>query len=140
MLTFHQSSTYLAVSMNEKTPFRDIACDVMLPDCPARSVLTLLAEKWSLLVIHALSDGTMRTGAIRRRVGGISEKMLIQTLKRLEGAGLVLRHAYAEVPPRVEYSLSDLGWSLSPLIRALDSWVEQHALEMVPPEGAAPAS
>lgn len=111
--------------------FRDLACDVMLPDCPARSVLSLLAEKWSLLVIHALSEETTRTGALRRRIGGISEKMLIQTLKRLEAVGLVARRAYPEVPPRVEYSLTDLGWSLSPLVKALDRWVEEHATDMV---------
>ena len=109
---------------------RDIECDVMNPDCPARAVLALLAEKWSLLVIHALSEGTMRTGAIRRRIGGISEKMLVQTLRRLEDAGLVSRHDYGEVPPRVEYSLTRLGRSLSPLITALGNWIEQHAQEL----------
>ncbi|MFK5687980.1 winged helix-turn-helix transcriptional regulator, partial [Lactiplantibacillus plantarum] len=66
----------------------------MRPDCPARVVLSLLAEKWALLVVHALSEGAVRTGALRRRIGGISEKMLIQTLKRLEGSGLVARHSY----------------------------------------------
>jgi DNA-binding HxlR family transcriptional regulator len=119
--------------MEKASSFRNLACDVMQPDCPARMALVLLAEKWSLLAIHALSEGTMRTSALRRRIGGISEKMLIQTLKRLEDAGLVARKAYPEVPPRVEYSLTDLGWSLSPLIRALDAWVETHALSMVTP-------
>ena len=113
--------------------FRRLACDVMRPDCPARAILALLAEKWALLIVHALSEQTMRTGALRRRIGGISEKMLIQTLKRLEGAGLVVRLAPPEVPPRVEYSLTDLGRSLSPLVTALDEWVETHALEMVQP-------
>lgn len=107
--------------------FRDIPCDVFLPNCPARSVLTLLAEKWSLLTLHALSEGTYRTGELRRRIGGISEKMLIQTLKRLESAGLVVRTSYSEVPPRVDYALTELGWSLSPIVKALDGWVEQHA-------------
>jgi DNA-binding HxlR family transcriptional regulator len=74
-----------------------------------------------------LSEGTQRTGALRRRIGGISEKMLIQTLKRLEAASLVTRTSYAEVPPRVEYELTELGWSLSPLVKGLDHWVEQHA-------------
>jgi DNA-binding HxlR family transcriptional regulator len=110
-----------------RSPFRDLPCDVFLPDCPARSVLVLLAEKWSMLILHALSEGTQRTAVLRRRIGGISEKMLIQTLKRLEAASLVARTSYAEVPPRVEYALTDLGWSLSPLVKALDQWVEQHA-------------
>lgn len=107
----------------------------MRPDCPARALLSLLAEKWALLVIHALSEGTARTGALKRRIGGVSEKMLIQTLKRLEGVGLVDRRVYPEVPPRVEYALTDLGWSLSPVVRALDRWVEEHAADM-PDAGA----
>lgn len=116
--------------MDRSLKFRDIACDVMRADCPARDILVLLAEKWALLVIHALSEGTARPGALRRRIGGISEKMLIQTLRRLEEIGLVTRHAYAEVPPRVDYALTELGWSLSPLVRALDTWVEGNALAM----------
>ena len=111
--------------------FRDAQCDVMLADCPARKVLTLLAEKWSLLVIQALSEGTKRTGELRRRIGGISEKMLIQTLKRLEAAGLVARKSYPQVPPKVEYTLTKLGRSLSPLVKALDHWVEDHALSII---------
>jgi DNA-binding HxlR family transcriptional regulator len=118
--------------MTETRPsFRDLPCDVFLPDCPARSVLVLLAEKWSMLILHALSEGTQRTGALRRRIGGISEKMLIQTLKRLESASLVTRTSYAEVPPRVEYELTALGWSLSPLVKALDYWIEQNAKTII---------
>lgn len=107
--------------------FRDLPCNVFSPNCPARAVLNLLAEKWSVLVLHALSEGTYRTGELRRRIGGISEKMLIQTLKRLETAGLVSRTSYPEVPPKVDYALTELGWSLSPIVKALDTWVEQNA-------------
>ena len=113
-----------------KAPFRTMPCDVMRPDCPARALLSLLAEKWALLLVHALSEGPKRTGVLRRRVGGISEKMLVQTLRRLENMQLVARHAYDEVPPHVEYRLTDLGWSLSPLVTALDSWVEEHAFDI----------
>jgi len=113
------------------TSFRDVPCNVFSADCPARSVLGLLAEKWSLLVLHALDEGVQRPGALRRRIGGISEKMLAQTLKRLEEAGLVDRVDFGEVPPRVEYSLTALGRSLSPLVKALDLWVERHAKEIV---------
>jgi len=74
----------------------------------------------------------MRTSALRRRIGGVSEKMLIQTLKRLETAGLVVRTTYDEVPPRVDYALTELGWSLSPIVRSLDAWVEQHAETIIP--------
>ena len=104
--------------------------DVFSPDCPARMILGVLAGKWALLVIHALIDGPARTSELRRRVGGISEKMLIQTLRLLERHGLVHRHSYAEVPPRVEYSLNALGVSLSELVSALDDWVERHAGEI----------
>lgn len=115
-----------------RSAYDGLTCDVMRPDCPARALLTVLADKWALLLIFALSPGAQRTGALRRRVGGISEKMLIQTLRRLEGSGLVERHAFAEVPPRVEYRLTAAGLSLSPLVVALDHWVEQHALDLPP--------
>lgn len=123
--------------------------DVFSFNCPARTILDVLAGKWALLLIHALIDGPARTSELRRRVGGISEKMLIQTLRMLERHGLVRRHSYAEVPPRVEYSLNQLGASLSEVVSALDGWVEQHANEIdgarrsydvakkaAPPEGA----
>ncbi len=110
--------------------FRDLECDVFLADCPARKVLGLLAEKWTLLVVHALSERTYRTAELRRRIGGISEKMLIQALRRLELHGLVMRTSYPEVPPRVEYSLTPLGLSLSSVVRELDRWVEAHAFEV----------
>lgn len=99
--------------------------------CPARHVLAVIADKWSLLLIHALAHGgTLRTAELRRCVEGISEKMLIQTIRRLERFGLVARQAYAEVPPRVEYSLTPLGHSLSEPIRAIDHWVERNVAEI----------
>lgn len=112
------------------TPFRDLKCDVFLADCPARKVLSLLAEKWTLLVVHALSERTYRTAELRRRIGGVSEKMLIQALRRLEQHGLVARTSYPEVPPRVEYALTPLGQSLSSVVRTLDRWVEANAFEV----------
>ncbi len=119
------------VSMeNNSSPFRTLQCDVFKADCPARTVLGLLAEKWSLLIIHALSERSYRTAELRRRIGGISEKMLIQTLRRLEQHKLVSRHSYPEVPPRVEYCLTPLGFSLSGLVQELDRWVETHTPEL----------
>jgi DNA-binding HxlR family transcriptional regulator len=114
----------------DSTPFRTLTCDVFLSDCPARKVLELLAEKWSLLIVHALSERHYRTSELRRRIGGISEKMLIQSLRRLEQHGLVHRHSFEEVPPHVEYSLTPLGRSLSSVVQSLDAWVETHALQM----------
>ena len=110
--------------------FRALECSVFLADCPARAVLALLAEKWTLLVLHALSEQTYRTAALRRRIDGVSEKMLIQALRRLGQHGLVARKSYKTVPPHVEYSLTPLGASLSSLVCALDQWVETHALEL----------
>lgn len=110
--------------------FRDLQCDVFLADCPARKVLSLLAEKWTLLVVHALSERTYRTAELRKRISGVSEKMLIQALRRLQQHGLVTRTSYPEVPPRVEYALTPLGLSLSSVVRELDQWVEAHAIEI----------
>ena len=81
-------------------------------------------------MIHALSEGTRRTGELRRHVADVSEKMLIQTLRRLEQNGLVRRTSYPEVPPRVDDELTELGWSLSSVVTALDRWVEAHAEQM----------
>lgn len=100
--------------------------NVFNASCPARAVLEVLAEKWALLLVHRLARGPARTSELRRQIGGISEKMLIQTLRRLERSGFVARRAYSEVPPRVEYSLTPLGASLSGPITLLDRWVEQH--------------
>ena len=104
--------------------------DVFDAGCPARHVLEVLAEKWALLVVHVLAGGPARTAELRRRIGGISDKMLIQTLRRLERNGFVLRRAFPEVPPRVEYSLTPLGASLSEPITTLDRWVERHLADI----------
>ena len=98
--------------------------DVFNAKCASRHVLDLLAEKWVLLVVHSLAQGSKRTSELRRHIDGVSEKMLIQTLRNLERLGFVSRHAFAEVPPRVEYSLTPLGQRLAGLVKALDEWVE----------------
>ena len=99
--------------------------------CLSRVVLDLLAEKWALLVIHSLSQSSKRTAELRRHIEGISEKMLIQTLRSLERHGFVARRAFAEVPPRVEYRLTPLGERLSNLVNALDGWVEDNYAEII---------
>jgi DNA-binding HxlR family transcriptional regulator len=104
--------------------------NVFSADCPSRRILELLAEKWALLLIHALAARPARTAELRRRVGGISEKMLIQTLRRLERNGFVARRAYPEVPPRVEYALTPLGRSLSEPVTTLDRWVERNLAQI----------
>ncbi|GEB44843.1 MULTISPECIES: winged helix-turn-helix transcriptional regulator [Microbacterium] len=101
--------------------------------CPTRTVLDHVMGKWGILVLLTLSDGTQRWGALRRNIDGISEKMLASTLKTLEADGLVLRTAYPEVPPRVEYALTDLGHDLMTHVIPLMGWVADNANDIVGP-------
>jgi DNA-binding HxlR family transcriptional regulator len=105
--------------------------DVFLADCPARLTLEIIADKWSLVILHALGRRTWRHGELRELIGGISSKVLTQTLRRLQRYGLVDRHDYAEVPRRVEYTLSELGRTLLPPIDALTEWAEVHGPAVV---------
>jgi DNA-binding HxlR family transcriptional regulator len=102
--------------------------------CPSRRVLAVLAEKWTLLVVSRLANGPMRTAEIRRSVDGVSEKMLIQTLRKLEGFGLVSRRSYPQVPPRVEYRLTPLGRSLARLTGLFGRWVERNVVSLLKAE------
>jgi DNA-binding HxlR family transcriptional regulator len=102
--------------------------------CPSRRVLAVLAEKWTLLVVSQLANGPMRTAEIRRAVDGVSEKMLIQTLRKLEAFGLVSRRSYPEVPPRVEYRLTPLGRSLARLTGLFGRWVERNVVSLLKAE------
>jgi DNA-binding HxlR family transcriptional regulator len=94
--------------------------------CSARHALELIASKWALLILPALAAGPMRNSGLLRKIGGISQKMLTQTLKDLERNGLVVRKDMNTVPPHVEYSLSPLGRSLSDALITLDRWAERH--------------
>ncbi|PTX00743.1 winged helix-turn-helix transcriptional regulator [Pararhodobacter aggregans] len=98
--------------------------DVMAADCPSRPVLQHLTSRWGVLVMAALATGTHRFSELRRRIGGVSERMLAQTLQQLEGDGFVLRRDYGEVPPRVDYSLTPLGEGAAVHLVALASWIE----------------
>lgn len=94
--------------------------------CSARHALELISGKWAILVMSALGDGPMRNGALLRRIGGISQKMLTQTLRDLECNGLVVRDDRRTIPLNVEYRLSDLGASLARTLAVLDRWAEQN--------------
>lgn len=96
------------------------------PNCPSRVVLDRIAEKWTGLVVLALGEETLRFTALRARIGGVAPKVLTQSLRALERDGLLERHVYAEVPPRVEYTLTELGRSLRQPLEAVQSWAEQH--------------
>ncbi len=110
------------------------AANVFSSRCPSRRIMAVLAEKWTLLIVTQLADGPMRTSEIRRGVEGVSEKMLIQTLRKLEGFGLVSRKAYPEVPPRVEYRLTPLGRSLARLGGLFGRWVEKNVANLLKAE------
>jgi DNA-binding HxlR family transcriptional regulator len=99
-------------------------------DCDVRQILDRIADKWSLLVISLLERKTMRFGELGREIDGISKRMLTVTLRSLERDGLIHRTIYAEVPPRVEYRLSDLGCTLLGTIQALVNWTEEHREEI----------
>jgi DNA-binding HxlR family transcriptional regulator len=93
---------------------------------PARDTLDLIADKWTILVIFALRNGERRFAQLHRDIEGITQKMLIQTLRTMERNGLVERKVYAVVPPRVEYRLSKIGLSLKPLLNLISDWSEEN--------------
>jgi len=98
--------------------------DLYSPDCPSRAVLDHVTSRWGVLVLVALLGGTHRFSQLRRRIGGVSEKMLAQTLQALEADGFVRREVFPEIPPRVEYSLTALGDDVAARVRALADWIE----------------
>jgi DNA-binding HxlR family transcriptional regulator len=108
--------------------------DGFVADCQARLVFDFFTHTWNAVVIFALREGPRRPGELREAIGGISAKVLTQTLRRLERAGLVARTAYAEAPPRVEYALTELGRSLLEPIGAFGRWAEEHADEVLAAE------
>lgn len=97
-----------------------------LPPCPVATTLTLIGNKWKIFIIQRLLDRPFRFNELRRSIDGLSEKVLTDNLRQLEADGLVVRKVYAEVPPRVEYSLSELGESMRPVIDALFKWGEDY--------------
>jgi DNA-binding HxlR family transcriptional regulator len=101
-----------------------LPADVYSAKCPTREILDHIAGKWTVLIIDALADGTLRYTDLRHRIGGISQKMLTQTLRQLEADGFVTRTVHPTVPPRVDYTLTELGHSLRTPIAALRDWIE----------------
>jgi DNA-binding HxlR family transcriptional regulator len=109
---------YRSVVMNNKSLYKN-----RLDDCPLTFALNLIGGKWRLPIIWALSkNGTMRYNELRRSIGGITNMMLTQSLKELEAYGIVHRKQYMEIPPRVEYSLTQSGENLIPSLKTLASW------------------
>ena len=94
------------------------------PACPVETTLSLIGDKWKVLILRELLGGTRRFGELRRGIGRVSQKVLTAQLRAMEADGLVRREVFAEVPPRVEYSLTPLGRSLAPVMDALRTWGE----------------
>ena len=97
-----------------------------LPACPVETTLTLISDKWKVLILRDLMPGTKRFGALKKSIGGVSQKVLTAQLRQMEESGLLTRTVYPEVPPRVEYTLTELGYSLKPILDAMWDWGEAY--------------
>lgn len=98
-----------------------------LPACPVETTLTLISDKWKVLILRDLMPGTKRFGELMRSLRGVNQKVLTAQLRQMEDSGLLTRTVYPEVPPRVEYSLTELGRSLKPVLDAMQQWGEQYS-------------
>ena len=97
-----------------------------LPACPVEKTLTLISDKWKVLILRDLLPGTKRFGELKKSIGHVSQKVLTAQLRQMEQSGLLTRTVYPEVPPRVEYSLTELGYSLKPILDAMSTWGENY--------------
>ena len=101
-----------------QSPSLSAAC----PACPVETTLTLISDKWKVLILRDLMPGTKRFGELKKSIGTVTQKVLTAQLRQMEASGLITRTVYAEVPPRVEYTLTDLGRSLRPVLDAMEAW------------------
>lgn len=97
-----------------------------LPACPVETTLMLIGDKWKVLILRDLMEGTRRFGQLKKSIGSVSQKVLTAQLRDMEQMGLLIRKVYAEVPPRVEYTLTPTGYSLKPILDAMRNWGEQY--------------
>ncbi|ELC8442476.1 helix-turn-helix transcriptional regulator [Clostridium perfringens] len=97
-----------------------------LPACPVEITLSLIGNKWKVLILRDLIEGTKRFGELKRSIGNITQKVLTSNLREMEEAGLLTRKVYAEVPPRVEYTLTEIGDSLKPILDSMFKWGEEY--------------
>lgn len=104
----------------------DVTAKNEFPACPVETTLTLIGDKWKVLILRDLMPGTKRFGELKKSIGTVSQKVLTAQLRAMEESGLVHREVYAEVPPRVEYSLTELGKSLKPILDSLWAWGEAY--------------
>ena len=97
-----------------------------LPACPVETTLTLISDKWKVPIIRDLLSGTKRFGELKKSIGSVSQKVLTSQLRQMEESGLLIRTVFPEVPPRVEYTLTELGHSLKPVLDAMWNWGEEY--------------
>lgn len=97
-----------------------------LPACPVETTLTLIGDKWKVLILRDLMPGKKRFGELKKSIGNVTQKVLTAQLRQMEESGLLTRTVYAEVPPRVEYTLTELGYSLKPVLDAMWNWGEEY--------------
>jgi DNA-binding HxlR family transcriptional regulator len=98
-----------------------------LPECPVEITLSLIANRWKVLILRDLMDGTCRFGELKKSIAGISQKVLTSNLREMESSGLLTRKVYPEVPPRVEYTLTETGYSLRPVLDAMRDWGDEYS-------------
>ncbi len=102
------------------------------PACPVETTLTLISNKWKVLIIRDLLSGTKRFGELKKSIGSVTQKVLTTQLRQMEESGLLIRKVYAEVPPRVEYTLTEVGYSLKPILDAMWEWGENYKAQNLP--------
>ena len=103
-----------------RTPAKD------LPGCPVETTLMLISDKWKVLILRDLLPGTKRFGELKKSIGNVTQKVLTAHLRQMEESGLLIRTVYPEVPPHVEYTLTELGYSLKPILDAMWDWGENY--------------
>lgn len=101
-----------------------------LPACPVETTLMLISNRWNVLILRDLMEGTKRFGELKKSLGDISQKVLTANLRAMEENGLLIRTVYAQVPPKVEYTLTDTGYSLKPVLDAMVQWGTQYKLQI----------
>ena len=126
-----ESAPCCEVPAAEETQAPVFDFDILSPACPSRTVLRHVVDRWTPLVVTVLADGPSRFGELRARVGGVTPKVLTQTLRSMERDGLVTRTQLPGVPPRVDYELTDLGRSLQAPIDALRTWIHTHSAQIL---------
>ena len=109
-------------------------------ECPIMSTIAMISDKWKVLIIYRLRHGTMRFNELRKSLQGVTQRVLTHQLRDLESDGLVFRQVYAEVPPRVEYSLTELGKTLVPVLDVLEAWAREHADDLLHARGSVVAA